>query len=348
MKHWLKRLWVFIMILGMFGIPSFAEETGKLTLQLRHTDEDVVTILSGTKVSIYKVWSYDSNNAIVIEEGFRENNLLLTNDMSDKTLQDFTPTFFAKVNASTTPFRTGVSDSEGNLVFDNLPLGGYLVVQDEPVEVNDVFYFMGQFLITLPYRVGTDGEFYYNPTAVEQTNDAKPAVISTDLVMAPKFRMRSVGINFIKIDKETKKVLPGATLVITNEAGEVVTDLNGNRCEWTTGQEKKTFYLAVGNYILKETVVPKGYIKADDIHFTVDSNYQAFVVDNKGNLEEATDNDIIMADPVEPPKTTPPTTTTPPWQPPPTSDSFNAIMYGGLFGLGLLLVIVIARRLKNN
>ena len=41
----------------------------------------------------------------------------------------------------------------------------------------------------------------------------------------------------------------------------------GERCEWVTGEEKKTFFLPTDEYILKETIVPKGYVKAKGIPF---------------------------------------------------------------------------------
>ena len=81
---------------------------------------------------------------------------------------------------------------------------------------------------------------------------------------------KNIVININKIDKETKKNLNGAVLVIKNSAGKVV--------ERFITEEKAHVITDIpyGTYTVEEESAPSGYIKSNEkITFTVDDNHQS-------------------------------------------------------------------------
>ena len=347
----MMKIWVLVLGILLIGfMPIQAEDTGTISIDLKYVDEQETMAISGATVSIYQVWKYDADRKVEMISPFTYSGdtSSINHEMSSKTLQGLVPGFMNQRGSAT---QTLTTSTDGKLVFENLPEGAYLVVQEEPVvDENGNYYYMSPFLVTIPYRQDVNQEFLYNPKVVNE--DDQQLLLQYHLDAAPKFRLQK-STNVLKIDQNTKKVLPGATLVITDRSGNVVNDMYGERCEWVTGEEKKTFFLPTGEYILKETIVPKGYVKAKDIPFRVDEYYQVFVVDGSGNESEASSNDIIMEDPIAPPPTTTPPrtnppTTRPPYTPPNTGDNFNLPLYGALFAGALLIQYLLIRKLKKD
>jgi len=81
---------------------------------------------------------------------------------------------------------------------------------------------------------------------------------------------KNIVININKIDKETKKNLSGAVLVIKNSTGKVV--------DRFVSEEKAHVITDIpyGTYTVEEETAPTGYIKSNErITFTVDDNHQS-------------------------------------------------------------------------
>lgn len=347
MKHRLLRVVMMalaVMTIGVFPVHG-AGRTGSLTLDLQYVDEATKTPISGANITIYQVWEYDDESNIKMLSPFQYANASsIDEDTTAEEIQALTNTFLSQKNGATSA-GSGTSDGNGKVGFNDLTYGLYLVVQEEPAEVSGTKYFMAPFLVTVPYRQEGETDYQDDPTAYNKNDDT---TYVADVTAAPKFVVTKE-FNVLKIDEETGDVLPGATLVITDNNGDVVKDIYGNRCEWVTGNEKKTFFLPAGTYILKETKVPSGYAKAKDIHFQVDENFDVHIIDETGTLQPAESNDIIMEDPVAPPSTTtPPKTTPPPTTPPNTGDYQNMTLYGGMFIGAVALIVVLYRKLAKD
>ena len=111
------------------------------------------------------------------------------------------------------------------------------------------------------YTVTEDVEF-------EITDELKPAekVVMRD---APS----EVAISKVDL-KDTTQELPGATLQILDQNGDVVTTIYNERLEWTTTDEPKVIQgLLDGTYTLHEKEAPAGYTQAVDISFTVEKGH---------------------------------------------------------------------------
>lgn len=74
----------------------------------------------------------------------------------------------------------------------------------------------------------------------------------------------STKVEVDKLDQETGNYLTGAEMQILDHSGNIL-------YEWTSGDGPKRFdRLPVGTYILREISAPAGYVKADDLPFTVE------------------------------------------------------------------------------
>ena len=92
---------------------------------------------------------------------------------------------------------------------------------------------------------------------------------------------------FAKVD-EQGKFLPGATLQIKTEEGNVI-------AEWTTDGSEHTERLIGGTYVLTETEAPSGYQVADPISFIV--NEKGFIISIGGKaVSGSTDVVVTMTD----------------------------------------------------
>lgn len=90
--------------------------------------------------------------------------------------------------------------------------------------------------------------------------------------------------------------LKGAKLKITDRDGKISTDTFGNKLEWTSGDKAKTFNLIPGEYILTETIAPKGYeLSETTIEFTVNEEGKVLI-----DKKEVEDNLIIFKNTPEP------------------------------------------------
>ena len=90
--------------------------------------------------------------------------------------------------------------------------------------------------------------------------------------------------------------LKGAKLKITDKDGNIVKDVNGNKLEWMSTDKPKIFQLKMGDYILSESIAPKGYeLSETTIKFTINGEGKV-LIDGK----ESKDNLIIFKNTPEP------------------------------------------------
>ena len=81
-------------------------------------------------------------------------------------------------------------------------------------------------------------------------------------------------VSISKWDVTNDKELPGATIQILDDKGNVAKDLDDKDVEWVSTDEPHIVYgLKTGvTYTLHETVAPKGYTVATDTTFTIDAD----------------------------------------------------------------------------
>ena len=136
-------------------------------------------------------------------------------------------------------YMTAVSDENGHFEFDKIPYGEYIVREIEA------------------------------PTGYILSDESYPVTISEDgEVIEIKAVNKSTKVRISKQDITTGEELPGATLQIIDEDGNVAT-------EWVSTDEAHFIegkLIAGKEYTLRETIAPDGYEIASEIKFTVNTD----------------------------------------------------------------------------
>ena len=142
---------------------------------------------------------------------------------------------------------TVTTDDTGTALSKELYLGNYTVKEKETPD---------------GYKLDTEE----HKVSVEYADAVTPVVIAT---LEVEDEPNNIFIQ--KIDSETEKTLPGATLQLIDADGNIID-------EWTTTDEeshKISHISKPGTYILHEEKAPDGYLKADDIEI----NYEGGIIE---------------------------------------------------------------------
>lgn len=193
------------------------------------------------------------------------------------------------------------TNTNGEISVSNLPDGDYYFKENEPLEAYDTEENNGKESLRLDRENNT----------YEMKNKPKvPGVYPPD-----SDRKGKGGFRFVKVDdSKDQNRLAGATFALysVNEKGENVPyEVGGKRVTLKSGSngEFEVKNLPVGNYILRETAAPNGYIlDVNPIKFeiTKDSySKDAIMIVNKKNPDKTVTPPVVRP----PSRTNPPTTT---------------------------------------
>ena len=197
-------------------------------------------------------------------------------------------------------------DEDGNLI-------------DEWVSTEEAHEIIGKLVAGKKYILHEESA----PDGYVVTADIEFTVSETGEIDVITMKDDTTKVRISKKDITTKDELPGATLQIIDENGNIVE-------EWVSTNEPYFIegkLIAGKTYTLREITAPKGYEIANDVKFTVDE---------KGNVTE-----VVMYD-----ETTP---NTPPPENPKTgaeNESPKMAVALALLAVGMVLVIVSRRRSK--
>ena len=168
---------------------------------------------------------------------------------------------------------TGLSGAEFNLIAkeDIKNADGKVIVKANTVLKKYTSDADGNIMIDLDLPLNTDFALKEVKAPVGYVLDQTEILFNTDyqgqdvdtIKISKTKENKPIKVEISKTDITTGEELPGATLQIKNEAGEVIE-------EWVSTDKPHTFEkLPVGNYILSEKLPADGYITAKDIPFEV-------------------------------------------------------------------------------
>lgn len=200
---------------------------------------------------------------------------------------------------------TGKNDKNGNIEFseikytydssNNSSIGEhtYVISEVQPKSGDNYIYDKGTYQAVINVTDNGDGTL---KTELVTDKSSKDFNVGTDgkITLKKSFVNEEVGIGFCKTDVADQN-LPGAVLTIyqsnDGKKGKEVT-------HWTTTDKEYvvTTGLAAGNtYILEETSVPKGYVKADSIVFKINNDSERTIEVINGGQKDKNGN-IVMID----------------------------------------------------
>lgn len=219
---------------------------GKYYVQEIATDEHYV--LNGKKYLVNFEYMGQKVTTVTVDCGEFKNALKRGKisgkkvDENEKSLENALFGLFAVDTAEFTAdnaYMTAVSDENGHFEFDKIPYGEYIVREIEA------------------------------PTGYILSDESYPVTISEDgEVIEIKAVNKSTKVRISKQDITTGEELPGATLQIIDEDGNVAT-------EWVSTDEAHFIegkLIAGKEYTLRETIAPDGYEIASEIKFTVNTD----------------------------------------------------------------------------
>ena len=219
---------------------------GKYYVQEIATDEHYV--LNGKKYLVNFEYMGQEVTTVTVDCGEFKNALKRGKisgkkvDENEKSLENALFGLFAVDTAEFTAdnaYMTAVSDENGHFEFDKIPYGEYIVREIEA------------------------------PTGYILSDESYPVTISEDgKVIEIKAVNKSTKVRISKQDITTGEELPGATLQIIDEDGNVAT-------EWVSTDEAHFIegkLIAGKEYTLRETIAPDGYEIASEIKFTVNTD----------------------------------------------------------------------------
>ncbi|WP_418589626.1 SpaA isopeptide-forming pilin-related protein [Ruminococcus sp.] len=219
---------------------------GKYYVQEIATDEHYV--LNGKKYLVNFEYMGQEVTTVTVDCGEFKNALKRGKisgkkvDENEKSLENALFGLFAVDTAEFTAdnaYMTAVSDENGHFEFDKIPYGEYIVREIEA------------------------------PTGYILSDESYPVTISEDgEVIEIKAVNKSTKVRISKQDITTGEELPGATLQIIDEDGNVAT-------EWVSTDEAHFIegkLIAGKEYTLRETIAPDGYEIASEIKFTVNTD----------------------------------------------------------------------------
>ena len=198
----------------------------------------------------------------------------------------------------------GKNDKNGNIEFSeikytydssNSPIGEhtYIISEVQPESGDNYIYDKNTYQAVINVTDNGDGTL---KAELVKDKSSKEFTVGSDgkINLGKNFVNEEVGLSFRKTDVADNN-LPGAVLTIyaynNGKKGEEVT-------HWTTTDKEYvvTSGLVAGNtYILEETSVPKGYVKADSIVFKIHNDSERTVEVISGGQKDKNGN-IVMID----------------------------------------------------
>ena len=246
--------------LGKYKIKEIEAKTGYVCSQ----EEQIVEL------------SYqDQNTAVVygtVELTNRPTTIVITKKTmgKDNTLAGVTFNIWNKGMESEVDPEFGVTESyttdeNGQIILKYLAAGSYRIQETATIPgyiLDDTIY---DFTVDENGMVIVENE--------EEPQESGSIMVENDFTK----------IQISKQDATTGKELPGAELeLIRKDSGKIID-------KWTSGEEPHYIdTLETGDYILRETIAPKGYKVAQDVTFTVEPTGEVQKVVMKDELKEGT------------------------------------------------------------
>lgn len=216
--------------------------------------ETILTVSQGTISA-----TNNGNNVEVTRELNAQNKVLITVKIPNKPIKAYI-TKFEHVDGEKVHQNVTLELRRGNELIDSWNTADDIVVDGFPMPVHEVTRIPAGVYQLIETQVPAG---YTEPQPMTVT-------IGNNDINYYEFENLPIEVVLEKEDFESHLGLPGATLQLLKADGSVAEDAKGNKLEWVTDGQPKTFkYVPSGTYTLHEVEAPVGYQLAADQEIVV-------------------------------------------------------------------------------
>lgn len=227
---------------------TYENERQKVEVQAVKKDADDQQLLAGAEISLYAnrdVYNYDGDVIVKVGEKIE----------TAQTGEDGKATFTADLPNDLTP-EYSVMPIDTNDDEDLDPGFGVNIVDGVRLigDPNSLFY-ARETKAPQGYASGQEVRYYIDTVYTDQSEPI--------LKFTAEYQNEATKVAISKVDITNEKELPGATLQIKTEAGQVID-------EWVSTDKPHLFeQLPAGDYVLSEKIPAPGYTTANDVPFKI-------------------------------------------------------------------------------
>lgn len=251
----LNFLLAVVLLISATIMPVFAANQNVYSLTVTFQKKDK-TLIEGANFRVYDAFDVNGNL-----KGKFANLGVTGNAYTVKSLDDFAKTL-SPYTGDITAYKKGTTDQNGEIKFDNLPRGVYLVVGDA-ITKGDYTYTPMPFIINVP-NSDNKGNLVKNVVSYVKYDEVE----STKRI--------DVSVKKVWDDKNYSKRPTSVKVQLLRDGkayGDVVTLNNGNK--WTHTWERLD---ASHKWEVREEEIPEGY------KVTITPNNYEFTITNKGDF----------------------------------------------------------------
>lgn len=185
LKKLISYLLIILTIVTILNGRAFDIEaepnSGSITIDIIHQEDvdgnRIDTPIPGIEFDVYQVWTYDmadkENIKIKFKDSF-DNITQIDASMSEDEIQKKASLFAQNADESNKLFTVGPTDSNGQIVINDLEIGVYLFIMEGTVPYNGALYQIAPFMVSIP-RKTLDGDWIYDVNAFP-----KPGIVKDE------------------------------------------------------------------------------------------------------------------------------------------------------------------------
>lgn len=185
LKKLISYLLIILTIVTILNGRAFDIEaepnSGSITIDIIHQEDvdgnRIDTPIPGIEFDVYQVWTYDMADKENIKIKFKDsfNNITqIDASMSEDEIQKKASLFAQNADESNKLYTVGPTDSNGQIVINDLEIGVYLFIMEGTVPYNGALYQIAPFMVSIP-RKTLDGDWIYDVNAFP-----KPGIVKDE------------------------------------------------------------------------------------------------------------------------------------------------------------------------
>ena len=185
LKKIINYMLILLTVISVLNIRTFdinAEDTGSITIDIIHQEDidgkRIDTPIPGISFDVYLISTYDESDPedikINLQGSFNDESLKITSDMSEDEIQKKASLFADIKNEDEKLMVVGPTNSNGQIIINDLNKGIYLFIMDGTIEYDGALYQIAPFMVSVP-RKDNNSNWLYDVNAFP-----KPGIVKDE------------------------------------------------------------------------------------------------------------------------------------------------------------------------